>query len=81
MKHISRNSSKFPGLSLELQISDRGIYLTFSMGGAWECFAMVEGRAVRCDCSDRFIMLPNVWAYCENVARQYAQKFAKRAAI
>lgn len=78
VQNITRHSQVFPSLILELQASDRGLFLTFKKGGAWDCYSLIDGIAVLCDCSDRVAMSTLEAHHCRKVAEAYARKFAPR---
>lgn len=71
----TRHSKVFPGLILEFQATDRGLFLTFKSGVAWDCYSLIDGVAVLCDCSDRFAMPTLEERHCRKVAGAYARKF------
>lgn len=78
MQTITRKSTKFPGLVLELQASERGTFATFRFGGTFEAFALVGGAAKCVDCSDRFQMPAAMQAHCLTTARAYSERLTNK---
>lgn len=76
----SRRSAKFPGLTYEIRTTERGHYLVFSYGAAFDGYALADGRAAWVDCSDRGVMPGEVSAYCKAFAGQLAAHLARGAA-
>lgn len=74
----TRTSSRFPGLSLELQATERGTFATFRYGATFEAFQLAGGKALWIECSDRFAMAAAMVAHCRETARAYAAKLTPK---
>ncbi len=73
-KTITRTSTKFPGLIMELVINSQEAWVTFKRGAAFESFRLVAGQALNVDCSDRDSLSSLEMRHCLRTAILYAEK-------
>lgn len=77
MQTTTRTSTQFPGLTLELQTSDRGSFITFKGYGAWTTYQLEGGMVAMVDCSDRGGWKREIHAHVITTARAYSAALAK----
>lgn len=76
----TRRSAQFPGLTYELNVTERGTFIEFRFGAAFSVYAIQNGCAFFADCSDRAELPRAMDRYCRAFAQQLAGKMAGKVA-